>query len=180
MDWKEVALSRLKQVEGGYVNDPYDNGGETNHGITIKVARENGYTGNMRDLTLKQAQDIYIARYWHPLNLDAIAQTMPRVALEMFDSGVNCGIGIVGTWLQIALNAINVTYGPDLVTDGKVGPATLKRLAQVAKHRGAPSAELAIFRALDCQQGQYYLNITRNNPTQRRFAYGWLMNRVGK
>lgn len=179
MDWRAVALERLKEVEGGYSNDPKDNGGETNHGITIRVARENGYMGEMRDMTLAQAQEIYLARYWEPLRLDEIAQTMPLLALKMFDAGVNCGIGVVGMWLQIALNALNVSYGPDLQADGKIGPATLKRLGEIAKHRGKEAAEKAIHRAVNGQQANYYLNITRNNPTQRRFIYGWLMNRVG-
>ena len=46
-------------VEGGYSNDKNDKGGETKYGITKEIAREYGYTGNMRDLTKATAQKIY-------------------------------------------------------------------------------------------------------------------------
>ena len=45
--------------EGGYVNNPKDPGGETNWGITIKTARENGYTGSMKSMSRLQAKEIY-------------------------------------------------------------------------------------------------------------------------
>ena len=50
--------------EGGYVNNPKDPGGETNWGITIKTARENGYIGSMRYMKRDQAKEIYRKAYW--------------------------------------------------------------------------------------------------------------------
>ena len=51
-------IDAILRAEGGYVNDPQDKGGETNYGITVAVARANGYTGPMRDLTVAVARDI--------------------------------------------------------------------------------------------------------------------------
>ena len=42
-----LIVTALFAVEGGYVNDPRDPGGETNHGITKAVAVDAGYLGAM-------------------------------------------------------------------------------------------------------------------------------------
>lgn len=36
---KDKIINEIIRVEGGYVNDPRDSGGETNFGITVAVAR---------------------------------------------------------------------------------------------------------------------------------------------
>ena len=56
---KERIINEIIRVEGGYVNDPSDSGGETNFGITVAVARANGYVGCMLDLPRSVAFDIY-------------------------------------------------------------------------------------------------------------------------
>ena len=48
---KEGIIASKTDIEGGYVNDPDDKGGETCHGVTLTTAREYGYKGKMKDLT---------------------------------------------------------------------------------------------------------------------------------
>ena len=43
---KTKIINEIIGVEGGYVNDPSDSGGETNFGITVAVARQFGYVSN--------------------------------------------------------------------------------------------------------------------------------------
>ena len=50
-------------IEGGHVNHPSDPGGETNMGITKKVAVEHGYTGPMKTLPRPIAVSIYYQSY---------------------------------------------------------------------------------------------------------------------
>lgn len=55
----DLMVEKVLKSEGGYVNNPKDKGGETKYGITVAVARANGYKGNMRNLPKQTAIDIY-------------------------------------------------------------------------------------------------------------------------
>ena len=55
-------IDHVLDVEGGYVNDPDDPGGATNHGITEREARAYGYEGAMRDLPRRTAREMSVAR----------------------------------------------------------------------------------------------------------------------
>ena len=52
-------VNKVIELEGGYSDHSCDRGGKTKYGITQRTAREHGYTGDMRDLTLEEAKDIY-------------------------------------------------------------------------------------------------------------------------
>ena len=86
----DIAFERLIGHEGGYVNHPEDPGGETNWGITLRTAREAGYTGSMRDLTRDQAKEIYRTAYWGRAQAE---QYDGAIAFQVFDAAVNHGIG---------------------------------------------------------------------------------------
>jgi len=109
----EQAFAKLLNFEGDYSNDPADPGGETRFGVTLKVARLNGYSGPMKDLPLSVAQDIYRRNYWAPLRLDEMPEAVRYV---VFDAAVNSGVGQAAKWLQRAVS---------VEADGQVGPKTL-------------------------------------------------------
>lgn len=85
----EKAIERVLTHEGGYVNDPRDNGGETNWGITVAVARANGYVGAMRTMSRVQAKAIYRKQYWDAVKADQLPFV---VAFQLFDAAVNHGV----------------------------------------------------------------------------------------
>ena len=85
----EKAIERVLTHEGGYVNDPRDNGGETNWGITVAVARANGYAGSMRTMSRVQAKAIYRKQYWDAVKADQLPFV---VAFQLFDAAVNHGV----------------------------------------------------------------------------------------
>ncbi|WP_278002867.1 glycosyl hydrolase 108 family protein, partial [Bacillus thuringiensis] len=85
------AITAVLANEGGYVNNPNDKGGETNYGITIAVARANGYAGPMRDLPASVARQIYVKQYVAAPGFDKIAPVSIPVAAELVDTGVNMG-----------------------------------------------------------------------------------------
>ena len=80
-------------IEGGFVNDPNDAGGATNHGITEQVARQHGYTGPMQSLPKGMAQDIYIRSYIEQPKFDRVLAMSPAVGTKLVDAGVNAGPG---------------------------------------------------------------------------------------
>ena len=76
-----------------YEDDPNDSGGGTKFGISHK-----SYPNvDIPNLTEQQASDIYLRDYWTPLNCDSYEN---RLALAIFDTGVNQGIGMANTILH--------------------------------------------------------------------------------
>lgn len=158
------------KAEGGYVNDPADRGGATKYGITQAVARANGYTGDMRDLPLDTAREIYKREY---AVKPGFADFPSQVAAELFDTGVNMGTAKATEFLQRAVNALG---GAGIAVDGKMGPATRGAVKSYLQSRG--NAVDILCKTLNCLQGVRYVEIVEKNPTQRKFINGWIGNRV--
>lgn len=165
--------------EGRYSFNINDAGGETMWGITAETARRNGYMGAMSMMPRATAATIYRNEYLVKPGFDLVLAVSPRIAEEMFDTGVNQGSGLPGAWLQRILNALNRQGRdyPDIGVDGRIGPATIAALRACLDRRGV-DGETAILRALNCQQGVRYLDITEARPQNEDFYFGWLLNRV--
>jgi lysozyme family protein len=166
--------------EGGYVSHPADRGGPTRFGITEAVARANGYVGDLRHFSRAAAAAIYRRRYWTQPRIDQIATRAPRLAAEMFDTGVNMGPAVAVGFVQRALNALNrgATDYPDVLLDGRIGPATLGALDRFLATRGAVG-ETVLLKAVEALQGARYVALAERRPANEAFLYGWLANRVG-
>lgn len=164
-------------VEGGYVNDPRDPGGETNHGVTKKVAVENGYTAPMIQMPQEVAIEIYTKQFAEKPGFAPFADLSPAVAHKLIDAGANTGTGRPSVWLQTALNRLNRggrDY-PTIQVDGKVGPGTVSAYRGLVKVRGKVKACELVIKAMDAQQGSYYLSLTHLPD----FTVGWLDHRIG-
>lgn len=173
---KERIINEIIRVEGGYINDPSDSGGETNFGITVAVARANGYNGAMQDLPRSVAFDIYSAKYWDAVKGDDLAKLSEHVAEEVVDTSVNMGPGRAGKFLQRALNVLNKrgSLYRDLTVDGAIGKATVSALRAYLDGRD----EETLVKALNCLQGAYYITLAERREKDERFVYGWFKNRV--
>lgn len=109
MDNFSLAFDFLMKEEGGYVDDPYDPGGETKYGIS----KSQYPSVDIKNLTLEAAKNIYYRDYW----LKAKCELMPfEIALSVFDFGVNSG-------LDDAIPVLQITMGVDV--DGVIGPETI-------------------------------------------------------
>ena len=166
--------------EGGYSNHPADRGGPTRWGITQAVARQHGFTGDMRVFPRAEATSIYRRLYWQRPRLAEVAERAPALAAELFDTGINMGPAVAARFLQPALYALNreeKDYA-DLAVDGAIGPATLVALGAFLDRRG-PSGEAVLIKAVEALQGERYLAVAERRPANEAFLYGWLANRIG-
>lgn len=166
-------------AEGGYVNNPNDRGGETHHGITVAVARENGFSGPMREMTAAQAKVIRRAKYYAKPGIYLIAPLSERVATEVYDAGILSGTGTAAIWLQRCLNVLNrgARDYPDIAVDGGVGPGTVKALAAYLKRNGAVG-EVRLLKLLNCLQGAFFVAISESRGANEAFTNGWADNRI--
>ncbi len=176
---KDDIFNDILSKEGGYVNNPNDKGGPTNWGITQAVARAHGYVGDMRNLTRDQALAIYEADYWYGPRFDQISAVSPAIAAELCDTGVNMGPSVPVKWFQRWLNVFNnqQKFYPDLVADGQIGPRSISALKSYLAARGKEGEEVML-RALNCSQGQRYLELAESRPANESFVYGWVKERV--
>lgn len=112
----DTAFDLLIGHEGGYSFNAADPGGETNWGITARVARANGYGGSMRFMPRDTAKVIAKQAYWDAVQADKIPDAL---RFDVFDGAYNSGTAQSIKWMQRAVGAVD---------DGVFGPATLKAL----------------------------------------------------
>lgn len=163
MDRFEKIFDYLLKVEGGYSNDKHDKGGKTKYGIIEEEAREFGYKGDMQDLTMDFAKNIYLKKYYLGNKLDKVAND--KVALSICDWAVNSG----KNGIKNAQIAINQLTNANLDIDGIIGNKTLEALSTVD-----PEKFLEVYHNL---QRIYYRSKVADDKTQENFLAGWL-NRV--
>jgi len=177
---KREFINEIIKKEGGYVNHPHDRGGETNFGITIGVARANGYMGEMKDMKREDAFRIYALRYWDVNRLDDMMRISPKITAEVADTGVLMGVRTSGKFLQRALNALNAqeNYYDDIVVDGIVGSKTLSSLESFLLARKHDDGERVLLGMLNVLQGNRLIEITERREKNETFIFGWFKNRV--
>lgn len=161
--------------EGGFVDHPADRGGPTRFGITQAVARANGYAGDMRALPIETARAIYMRIYWTAPHFVQIATIAPHVAAELFDTGVNMGVGTAAKFLQ---RALNVLTGSGLPLTGTIAGQTMAALSAYMAARGHQDGEAVLVELLNDEQGTRYADLVESDASQRAFVFGQIRNRV--
>jgi lysozyme family protein len=113
----DMAIRKILEHEGGYVNHPDDPGGATNKGITIATFRSyikrNGTIADLKALTTQQAVDVYKAQYWDAVRADDLPS---GVDYTVADFAVNSGPTRAAKYLQAVLG---------VTQDGTIGPQTI-------------------------------------------------------
>ena len=175
-----AVVAGVLNVEGGHVNDPNDSGGETNHGVTVAVAREYGYAGPMKSMPVDMAQDIYIEKYIVAPKFDRVLALSPAVGTKLVDIGVNTGPGRATRAFQQSLD--DLSRGgrdyPRVEIDGAIGARTLAAYQSLEERRGHVKAcELAL-KLLDGYQATYYATLAKGQANSS-FIVGWLDHRIG-
>lgn len=160
-DYK-TACKNLAPLEGGYVNDPSDPGGETNFGITKKYARSAGYTGEMKDMTREEAERILKPEFWDKQRLGEIPDQ--EIAENLFEIGVNLWITTAGRILQEAINLLSES---NLKVDGWIGQRTLEALNRIKDKR-------ILNKCINGLQFEIYHKIVLEHPERKKFLPSFL------
>lgn len=178
----EFIIHDKTSIEAGYVDDPDDSGGITNHGITKTLADQYkttlktkfGWDGNMRNLTTEMAFFIYKTHFWDKMKLDEVMKRSVFLADRLFDLGINAGKTVAVKNLQRYLNVMNnrQTYWKDINADGLMGPATLGVLDAYIAKRGETGKDYLIDAMLD-MQSTYYIELAERREKDEKFIYGW-------
>ena len=117
------AFEKLLGHEGGFVDHPKDPGGATRYGITQRVARANGYEGDMRNFPLSEAKRIARKDYWDAVRADDMPDA---VRFDLFDAAYNSHPTQATKWLQRAAGADD---------DGIIGPKTILAVRMADPHK---------------------------------------------
>lgn len=166
-------LPLLQQVEGGYTNNPNDNGNwtggkkgvgnlvGTNYGISAPVyAQWIGHdptAQEMKGITKSIAQQIFKDWYWNKVNADAIKDQ--SVANIIVDHAVNAGSGSAG---KIVQRVLNESFGYSLAVDGAIGTATIKAINAVDPYK--------LHEAIKLKRKRFYEDLGQDT-----FTKGWLI-----
>lgn len=128
----------LKQLEGGYQNNPLDTGNYnnaginvgTNYGISAKVyetfLNKPVTIADMQAMTWQVAAKIHKTQYWDKMKADSfISQSVAELVV---DHAINAGVYKASVLLQQVLNQ---NFNKNLVVDGIVGNLTIQAVNSV-------------------------------------------------
>ncbi len=164
--------------EGGFVDDPDDPGGATNHGVTIHTLRRLGLdltgdgridTADVRRLGRAQAIEIFITQYH---DAPGLGRLPPAIRASVFDMYVNAGATAVRLLQQLLQR---MGYG--MAVDGVLGPQTVAAAAQAAAQDPQGLAD-----AYGIERRNFYYRLADGRPASRKYARrrdggkgGWIL-----
>lgn len=139
------------RIEGGYVNDRDDPGGETNHGITKRLAESYGYKKPMISMTKNEAKELYRKAFW---NGSLASNIMNNAAFHIYLLSIHSGNRQAILILQRALG---------VTADGIAGVETMNAISNVSE---SLLIEALCYRTLD-----FYVIISPK--TRYKYIQGW-------
>ena len=146
--------------EGGFVNHPYDRGGPTNMGITLRtLAAWRGKVTtawDVKNLTKEEAMEIYKSVYWEAPGFVKLYRDF-CVASVLFDAAVHHGPTQAIKFLQQAVGT---------KTDGLLGPKTIAATDQLD--------DKSLIGRFSASRIQLIGQLITRDPRQAVFAEGWL------
>ena len=152
--------------EGGWVHDPADPGGATNHGVTLATLRglrldldgDGRVTeADLRRLTPIQAAQVFLRYYYLAPRIDELPAVLQP---SVFDMQVNAGSQAIRL-----LQTLLTEMGHPCVADGVLGPKTI-----AAAHAAAEAAPDHIADAYGIARRNYYYALADARPASRKFA----------
>lgn len=175
---REIA-ERIVVVEGGLSDNPNDKGGITNHGVSLRYAKDIGLdldgdhdtdSDDIRMVTPAVAVDLFINDFFEKPKFGSLPSSLHA---QMFDMAVNHGPARPVMILQRVLNQISA-MAPDVVPerldeDGRIGGMTRKAAIAADTAMGAFLTNAVVW-----EREKFYRQIVENDASQAVFLNGWL------
>lgn len=147
-------ISDVLRREGGFIDDPADEGGRTQLGIS-EMAHPSAWADGK--VTPEEAREIYFKKYVQWPKYDLIPDSHAVVQAQLIDFGVNSGPFVATQKLQGILG---------VKADGMLGPKTLAALtARDPKD---------VNNRLVAERLRMLARIVTKNPSQVKFIAGWV------
>ena len=159
----DIAFNRTLKLEGKYSNHAADPGGETIYGITKRDYPE---LFKNKLPTLEEAKEVYLTKYWTLLGCEHLISQ--NIANELFDTGVNMGVGTAAKFAQQSYNRLKPADWSVLLTDGSIGPVSVRAFNNLSKNY-----EAAFFNYMNYLQAARYDSLHMDD-----FLRGWFGNRI--
>ncbi len=162
----EALAAEIVAREGGWVDDPDDPGGATNHGVTLATLTRLGMDldgdghvtrADLRALSPAHARDIFMAHYFRRPGIYRLPKELHATVFDMY---VNAGANAVRL-LQRLLNEM----GHAIAVDGVIGPQTIE-----AARLAAARAPRHLADAYGIARRNYYYRLGDMRPPLRKFA----------
>jgi lysozyme family protein len=169
----DPAVAYILQQEGGLSENPYDHGGITNFGISLRflqsipLDRLKSYgiftvdNDTIRNLTLDQVKELYRGEFWNHARFSDIQNQVH--ANYIFDMAINMGLAPAIKCAQRACWAI-MNRWEELPDDGILGDKTLAILKQCG---------FLLMPALRAERANYYRQLVTQDATRKEFLRGW-------
>lgn len=143
---RDLTIELLIEIEGGYVNDPRDPGGETKYGIS----KRSYPLLEIKDLTKEQAFEIYKIDFWDKWKVDRLPLLLQPA---YFDCAVNSGPAMATRLLQRTLA---------VKEDGIFGSETARAI------EGIP--EVILYQDYMAERAKFYFSLSGF----KWYGTGWL------
>lgn len=166
---RDVSMSKFTDVysfvrfmlEGGYVDNPNDKGGETWCGLTKKFLQDNNIRIPPSEEDIYSGYRIIYEYLIDPVKKTPVLDDLPyEVALCIFDMLVHMG-------KTNAIKKLQQVLG--VKVDGKYGPETHNALMREVKNN-----KLALCNRLVSSKLKHYAEIWGKDKSQLVFARGWV------
>lgn len=173
----DAAVAYVMKNEGGFTDNPNDDGGVTNYGISLRFLKslpvkkliEYGVikldrpllVNDVKNLDIPTAKFIYKGEFWDKAPLDKILNSL--VCTYTFDMVVNVGLSEAITILQRSTWALD--FKDHIPDDGVLGQDTLKKVNMYGS---------LLLPSLRSERAGYVRLVSAIHSNDKEFLNGWL------
>ena len=168
------AFEKTVGHEGGFQKDPFDNGNWTGgkredgvlKGTKFGISAGSYPDEDIENLTIDRAKELYHKDFWQKQSCH-LMEGNEEIAIELFDTSVNAGIGKGAKIFQEAINLSNRNEKDykDIDVDGAIGAKTISAFRSCKYKR-------TLFNIMNVLQGMHYINLMRSNSGYEKYI-GW-------